>query len=300
MLELNHVSKRFGSVQAVSDLSLVARPGAVFGLLGPNGAGKTTSIRMILDILQPDQGEVRWAGHRVDAVTRRTFGYLPEERGLYPKDKITEQLLFFGRLHGMKTADARARMQELFEAFGLTDKLNSKPVELSKGNQQKVQFIAAILHRPPLLVLDEPFSGFDPINVEVVKDAVRDLVAADTAVLLSSHRMEQVEELCEDICIIDRSRAVVNGSLKEIKRSWPDRFVHMTQLPDMSFLEAFPGATVRPSANGIAAVRLTPQTNPAAILRAAVTAGPVEHFEIVEPSLTDIYLHYVKPEDAAA
>jgi ABC-2 type transport system ATP-binding protein len=191
-------------------------------------------------------------------------------------------------------------MLELFEKFGLTDKLSSKPIELSKGNQQKVQFIAAILHRPPLLVLDEPFSGFDPINVEVVKDTVRDLVAAGTAVMLSSHRMEQVEELCEDICIIDRSKAVVQGNLREIKRSWPDRFVHMTQLPDMSFLNAFAGATMRPSVDGVAAVRLTPQTDPVAMLRAAIAVGPVDHFEIVEPSLTDIYLHYVKPEDAAA
>ena len=300
MLELDRVSKTFGAVRAVSELSLVARPGAVFGLLGPNGAGKTTTIRMILDILQPDTGEVRWAGHRIDAVTRRSFGYLPEERGLYPKDKITDQLLFFGRLHGMTTADARTRIRELFDAFGLTDKLSSKPIELSKGNQQKVQFIAAILHRPPLLVLDEPFSGFDPINVEVVKDTVRDLVASGTAVLLSSHRMEQVEELCEDICIIDRSKAVVQGNLRDIKRAWPDRFVHMTQLPDMSFLDAFTGATVRPGSNGMAAVRLTAQTDPVALLRAAVAVGPVDHFEIVEPSLTDIYLHYVKPEDAAA
>jgi ABC-2 type transport system ATP-binding protein len=299
MLEVDNVSKTFGAVQAVSDLSFVARSGSIFGLLGPNGAGKTTTIRMILDIFEPDHGQVRWAGRRVDAELRRTFGYLPEERGLYPKDKITDQLLFFGRLHGMQTADARQRMAQLFESFGLTDKLKSKPIELSKGNQQKVQFIAAILHRPPLLVLDEPFAGFDPINVEVVKAAVRDLVAAGTAVLLSSHRMEQVEELCEDICIIDRSRSVVNGNLREIKRAWPDRFVHMTLLPDMSFLERFAGASMRPSSDGIAAVRLAPQTSAAELLRAAVAAGPVDHFEVVEPSLTDIYLHYVKPEDAA-
>jgi len=300
MLEVEKITKAFGALQAVSALSFVARPGAVFGLLGPNGAGKTTTIRMILDILSPDSGEVRWAGQRVNADVRRTFGYLPEERGLYPKDKITDQLIFFGRLHGMRTSDARARMTQLFESFGLTDKLKSKPIELSKGNQQKVQFIAAILHRPPLLVLDEPFSGFDPINVEVVKDAVRDLIATGTTVLLSSHRMEQVEELCEDICIIDRSRAVVNGNLREIKRSWPDRVVHMTMLSDMSFLTAFPEATMRPGADGLAAVRLTARTDAAQLLRASVDAGPVQHFEIVEPSLTDIYLHYVKPEDAVA
>jgi len=298
MLEVNHVSKTFGQVRAVSDLSFSAREGAVFGLLGPNGAGKTTTLRMILDILAPDSGEVRWNGQRVDARLRHSFGYLPEERGLYPKMKITDQLLFFGRLHGMDPADARKRIAELFDSFGLSDKLKSTPNELSKGNQQKVQFIAAILHRPPLLVLDEPFSGFDPINVEVVKDTVRQLVVEGTAVLLSSHRMEQVEELCEDICIIDRSQSVVSGNLREIKRAWPDRFIRMTRLANMSFLENFSGAIVRPSSDGIADVKLPQGMNPADVLRAAVASGPVDHFEVVEPSLNDIYLHYVKPEDS--
>jgi ABC-2 type transport system ATP-binding protein len=299
MLEVSHVSKAFGAVKAVSDLSFSAREGAIFGLLGPNGAGKTTTIRMILDIFVPDSGEVRWNNRRVDAQLRQTFGYLPEERGLYPKMKITEQLLFFGRLHGMQVADARQRITELFESFNLTDKLKSPPVELSKGNQQKVQFIAAILHRPPLLILDEPFSGFDPINVEVVKDSVRDLAAKGTTVVLSSHRMEQVEELCEDICIIDRSYPVVKGNLREIKRGWPDRFVRMTRLPNMSFLDAFPGVVVKPSSDGVAEIKLPANAQPAEILRAAVSVGPVDHFEVVEPSLNEIYLHYVKPEEPA-
>jgi ABC-2 type transport system ATP-binding protein len=300
MLEVDGVSKSFGSVVAVSDLSFSARPGAVFALLGPNGAGKTTTIRMVLDIFAPDKGQVRFGGRRVDADVRHTFGYLPEERGLYPKMKITEQLLFFGRLHGMTTADARKRIAELFESFGLGDKLKSTPLELSKGNQQKVQFIAAILHRPPLLILDEPFSGFDPINVEVVKDAVRGLAAGGTAVLMSSHRMEQVEELSEDICIIDRAHSVVSGNLAAIKRSWPDRFVRMTRLADMDFLRSFPDVHVRAGSDGLAIVKLPPAAQPAALLRAAVAAGPVDHFEVVEPSLNDIYLHFVKPEDSAA
>jgi ABC-2 type transport system ATP-binding protein len=300
MLEVDNVSKSFGSLAAVSDLSFLARPGAVFALLGPNGAGKTTTIRMVLDIFAPDKGQVRFGGKKVDAEVRHTFGYLPEERGLYPKMKITEQLLFFGRLHGMQTADARRRIAELFDSFGLADKLKSTPLELSKGNQQKVQFIAAILHRPPLLILDEPFSGFDPINVEVVKDAVRGLAAGGTAVLMSSHRMEQVEELCQDICIIDRAHSVVHGNLAEIKHSWPDRFVRMTRLADMSFLRGFADADVRAGSDGLAVVKLPPAAKPAELLRAAIAAGPVDHFEVVEPSLNDIYLHYVKPEDSAA
>src|SRR5207302_5552629 len=208
--------------------SFRASPGAVFGLLGPNGAGKTTTIRMILDIIEPDAGVVRWQGRRVDAAIRHTFGYLPEERGLYPKMKVRDQLLFLAQLHGVDAETAKRRIDALAASLNLTEHMAQAPLELSKGNQQKVQFIAAVAHEPPLLVLDEPFSGFDPVNVEVVKHSIRQLVARGTAVLLSSHRMEQVEELCQDVCIIDRSRAVLAGDLRDIKRNWPDRFVRMT------------------------------------------------------------------------
>jgi ABC-2 type transport system ATP-binding protein len=300
MLEVSNISKSFGKLQAVSDLSFTAQPGAVFGLLGPNGAGKTTTIRIVLDIFEPDRGTVSWGGKRVDADIRHTFGYLPEERGLYPNMKVAEQLLFLAQVHGMPVADARTRIAELAEEFALTENLKKKPQELSKGNQQKVQFIAAVVHRPPLLVLDEPFSGFDPINVEILKDAIRGLVKNGTAVLLSSHRMEQVEELTQDICIIDRSRAVVSGNLASIKREWPDRFIRMTALPDLSFLQRFQGATARPASDGFVNVKAPPDVAPADILRAAIAAGPVDHFEVVEPSLNDIYLHYVRAEEAAA
>jgi ABC-2 type transport system ATP-binding protein len=234
MLEVDRISKTFGTVAAVTDLSFVVKPGTIFGLLGPNGAGKTTTIRIILDILEPDSGEVRWNGKRVDGDVRRTFGYLPEERGLYPKMKVFDQLLFLARLHGVSDASAKKRIDELAAALNLTEKLKSVPTELSKGNQQKAQFIAAVVHEPPLLVLDEPFAGFDPINVQVVRGAIRDLVARGTTVMLSSHRMDQVEELCEDICIIDRSRAVLAGNLREIKRGYPERTITVsTSLNDI-------------------------------------------------------------------
>jgi ABC-2 type transport system ATP-binding protein len=300
VLEVEKVSKTFGSLRAVSELSLVAKPGAIFGLLGPNGAGKTTTIRMILDIIEPDSGNVRWQGKPVDARSRRTFGYLPEERGLYPKMRVLDQLMFLAQLHGVDAATARTTIDGFASALNLTDNLGKTTQELSKGNQQKVQFIAAIAHQPPLLVLDEPFSGFDPINVEVVKHAIREQVARGAAVLLSSHRMEQVEELCEDVCIIDRSRAVLSGNLKQIKSSWPDRFVRMTRLPETSFLSDFPGATVMPGADGYLDVKLPPAFDPAQLLRRAVAAGALDHFEVVEPSLNDIYLAAVQPEDARA
>lgn len=296
MLEVNHVSKSFGKVQAVTDLSFSAQPGAVFGLLGPNGAGKTTTIRMILDILEPDQGEIRWRGRGVNAEIRHTFGYLPEERGLYPKMRISDQLIFFARLHGMTAAQATQRMAQLSEAFGIQEALKKTPLELSKGNQQKVQFIAAITHNPPLLVLDEPFAGLDPINVEIFKSSIRDLVSSGTTILLSSHRMDQVEELCRDICIIDRSMSVVKGDLAEIKRSWPKRFIRMTSLRDMNFLSKFPGVSALPPENGLVKLEAPLNIVPADLLREALQTGVIDHFEVVEPTLTDIYLHYVRPE----
>jgi len=300
MLEVDKISKTFAAVRAVSDLSFTAKPGAIFGLLGPNGAGKTTTIRMILDIIEPDSGQVRWCGRQVDADVRHTFGYLPEERGLYPKMKVRDQLMFLAQLHGVSAENAKKTIEGFAAALNLTENLDKTPQELSKGNQQKVQFIAAIAHSPPLLVLDEPFSGFDPINVEVVKQTVRQLVAGGTAVLLSSHRMEQVEELCEDVCIIDRSRAVLAGSLREIKRDWPDRFIRMTRLPKTDFLDRFPGTQIMPGREGYLDVKLPPAVVPGDVLRAAMTAGAIDHFEVVEPSLNDIYLSAVKPEDARA
>jgi ABC-2 type transport system ATP-binding protein len=300
VLEVDKVCKTFGDVKAVTDLSFDAAPGSIFGLLGPNGAGKTTTIRMILDIIEPDSGAVRWGGKVVGADVRRTFGYLPEERGLYPKMKVRDQLMFLAQLHGVDAEQARRTIGDFAAALNLTENFDKAPQELSKGNQQKVQFIAAVAHAPPLLVLDEPFSGFDPVNVEVVKHAIRELVARGTAVLLSSHRMEQVEELCEDVCIIDRSRAVLAGKLRDIKRNWPDRFVRMTRLPSIAFLRGFPGVTEMPGRDGFLDVKVPPEISPSDVLRAAMAAGPVDHFEVVEPSLNDIYLSAVKPEDARA
>jgi ABC-2 type transport system ATP-binding protein len=298
-LEVENITKTFTSIRAVDGLSFTARSGSVFGLLGPNGAGKTTTIRMVLDIIDPDSGRIIWQGRAVDANVRRTFGYLPEERGLYPKMKVRDQLMFLGQLHGLRASDAKKTIEGLAAELNLTEHLEQAPQELSKGNQQKVQFIAAVVHAPPLLVLDEPFSGFDPVNVEVVKRSIRELVARDTTVVLSSHRMEQVEELCEDVCIIDRSRAVQSGNLREIKRDWPDRFIRMTKLPNTDFLKAFPGASILPSRDGFLDVKLPAGQQPVELARAAMAAGPLDHFEVVEPSLNDIYLAAVKPEATA-
>ena len=298
-LEVDNITKTFASVRAVDGLSFTAKSATIFGLLGPNGAGKTTTIRMVLDIIEPDTGRIRWRSRAIDADVRRTFGYLPEERGLYPKMKVRDQLMFLAQLHGLTAADAKKRIEEFAAQLNLGEHLDQSPQELSKGNQQKVQFIAAVVHSPPLLVLDEPFSGFDPVNVEIVKHSIRELAARDTTVVLSSHRMEQVEELCEDVCIIDRSRAVQSGNLREIKRNWPDRFIRMTRFGNTEFLKAFPGASILPSRDGFLDVKLPAGQSPAELARAAMATGPLDHFEVVEPSLNDIYLAAVKPEQPA-
>ena len=210
-LSLNSVSKSFGAKCVVNNLDLNIESGDVFGFLGPNGAGKTTTMRMILDIIKPDSGRIAWQGQPVSLKTAHRFGYLPEERGLYPKMMVAEQLRFFARLRGLSNSQAKKQIAYWVERFQLGDLAKKKANELSKGNQQKVQFILAILHQPEMLILDEPFSGLDPVNVELLKEAFRDLANEGRTIIFSSHRMEHVEELCNALCIIADGRIIAQG-----------------------------------------------------------------------------------------
>lgn len=219
-LTIDHVVKKFGSFTAVNDLSISIPEREMFGFLGANGAGKTTTFRMILGLLEPTSGSITWNNQVINYQTSNIIGYLPEERGLYPKLKVKEQLIYLGRLRGMKKAEVMTEMKYWLERFKITDYENKKVEELSKGNQQKIQFIASVIHDPKLLILDEPFSGLDPVNVELLKDAVIDLKNKGTSIVFSSHRMEHVEELCEHLCIMHHGKPVVHGALKEIKRSF--------------------------------------------------------------------------------
>src|SRR6266702_299671 len=219
-LVLDHISKSFGDFRAVSDLSLQVRPGRVFGLIGPNGAGKTTTIRMIVNITAPDTGSIKLFGQPMTTAFQDRIGYLPEERGLYKKMKVGEQLRFFAELKDLRGKEADARIDRWLARFQLTEWKEKRTRELSKGMQQKVQFITAVIHEPDLLILDEPFSGLDPVNVDIMKDTILELRSANKTIILSTHQMEIAEKLCDDVCMIDRSHKVLDGTLRDIRRSF--------------------------------------------------------------------------------
>jgi ABC-2 type transport system ATP-binding protein len=295
-LLLSNVARSFGDVTAVRDVSFTVPAGTTFGLLGPNGAGKTTTMRMILGILVPDRGSVTWDGKHVDLAVRRRFGYLPEERGLYGKLKVREQIAYFGRLHGVMPPLDERRADAWIERLGLGPYANRPCAELSKGNQQKVQIACAALHEPELLVLDEPFSGLDPVNAEVLLDALRGLQKAGTTLILSSHQMWQIEDLCESFCVIAGGTVRARGTLEELRASWPTRIVEVEPLGDAlrGVLDATPGARRLPEADRPAlAYELPADADTASLLRRLVAAGDVTRFERVDPSLRDIYLRAI-------
>ena len=295
-LLLRGVSKSFGSFQAIKDLSMEVREGALFGFLGANGAGKTTTMRMILDILRPDSGSITWNGQDVREVPRRFFGYLPEERGLYPKMRVDEQLLFLARLNGLSKQAAEKELTEWLERFQISANRKKKIEELSKGNQQKVQFLATILHDPTILVMDEPFSGLDPVNANVLKEAFLEMHRRGKTILFSTHQLEQAEELCQDIVIINQGQSVVQGSMREFKRQY-GRNVARLKLdndPEASWLEQLPGVQVTKRREDYIEMHIQANLNPNVIVEAALQhGGIISRFELTEPSLTDIFIELV-------
>jgi ABC-2 type transport system ATP-binding protein len=242
-LSVNHINKWFGQFQAIKDLSMEVQEGAIFGFLGANGAGKTTTMRMILDILRPDSGSITWNGRDVRQVPRNILGYLPEERGLYPKMRLDEQLLFLARLNGLSKQDAQKALDEWLERFQMSANRKRKIEELSKGNQQKVQFLATILHDPTILVMDEPFSGLDPVNANVLKEAFLEMHRRGKTIIFSTHQLEQAEELCQDIVIINKGQSVVQGSVREVRHQQGRHVVRLRieNDPEASWLEQISG-----------------------------------------------------------
>ncbi|MCM3586050.1 ABC transporter ATP-binding protein [Mesobacillus maritimus] len=289
-LVLENVTKQFGQFTAVDHLSLSIPEREIFGFLGANGAGKTTTFRMILGLLDPTEGTITLDGKRVDYSTSPIIGYLPEERGLYPKLKVKDQIVYLARLRGMQKQDALRELTYWLDRFKVPDYLDKKVEELSKGNQQKIQFLAAVIHKPKLLILDEPFSGLDPVNVELLKQAVMDLKDAGTTIVFSSHRMEHVEEMCEHLCIMQKGRPIVHGSLKEIKRSFGKKNLVIHADFDMSFLGSFRGVTkARQTPEGIQ-LQITGEEIAEAILKDIVGRGFIRKFVLEEPSLNDIFI----------
>ncbi len=296
MLKVEHVRKDFGVVRAVSDVSFEIPRGITFGLLGPNGAGKTTTMRMILGIYTPDAGSVRWDDKHIDGSMRRRFGYLPEERGLYGKMKAREQIAYFGRLHGMTEPTITQRTQSWIEQLGLQEYADRPCGELSKGNQQKVQVACAAVHEPELLILDEPFSGLDPINAEMLLHAFNDLKKRGTTLVLSSHQMWQLEELCTQFCIITGGQNKAGGTLAELRAGWPTRQIRVQpNSPAVrEILDRIPGAQSIANENGTLDYRVPAATQYAEILRTLVAVEAITKFDAVEPSLQDIYIQAIE------
>lgn len=294
-LLIDRISKSFGDFTAVSDLSLEVRPGRVFGLIGPNGAGKTTTIRMIVNITAPDTGTIKLFGHAMTTALQDRIGYLPEERGLYKKMKVGEQLRFFAKLKDLHGKKADARIDHWLAKLQLSAWKDKRTKELSKGMQQKVQFITSVIHDPDLLILDEPFSGLDPVNVDIMKDTILELKSANKTIILSTHQMEIAEKLCDDVCMINRSRKVLDGKLRDIRRSRARNAVALRfdgsdgMLNDSDLV-----ANMRQVGDEFE-VLLVAGANPQLLLKRLVDAGAVvTKFELVEASLHDIFIEEVK------
>ena len=289
-ISLEKVSKSFDSVIAVSAISLKVRPGAILGLLGPNGAGKTTTIRMVMSILVPDEGSIRVLGEPVTDGTRDKIGYLPEERGLYPRMKVLEIIIFLAALHGLTEIEAGRRAKEWLDRLGLSEWSDKKLVDLSKGMQQKVQFITSVIHRPPVVILDEPFSGLDPVNAATIQEIMLEMRDQGSTIVLSTHRMEQVERLCDSICLINKGRNVLDGELRAIKQSYGKNTLHVEFTGSDTFLNHPEIGPITRLVTGVEA-KLKPGADPQEILKAAVLSGSrITRFELLEPSLSEIFI----------
>ena len=297
-LIIENVTKRFGEVTAVDELTLSVDEGTMYGFLGANGAGKTTTFRMILGLLNADEGRITWNNKPIGYETSPEIGYLPEERGLYPKMKVEEQLIFLGRLRGMKKNDAKMSLKKWLERMEISHYANKKVEELSKGNQQKIQVIASLMHNPRLLILDEPFSGLDPVNVEMLKKAILEFRNDGATIVFSSHRMDHVEELCEQLSIIDHGKQIVSGTLRDVKRSFGKQNIRIHSDFDLSRLGNIAGVnSVVKSIEG-AVYQVESESIADKLLNAALEMGPIRHFSIEEPSLQDIFIEKVGKKHA--
>ncbi len=295
-LTVEHVDKSFGQLHVIKDLSMEVREGSIFGFLGANGAGKTTTMRMILDILRPDSGNITWNGKDMREIPRNYLGYLPEERGLYPKVEVQEQLLFLARLNGLSKTAAMAQLDEWLERFEIPQYRKMKVEELSKGNQQKIQFLATILHDPLILIMDEPFSGLDPVNANLLKDALLEMHRRGKTMIFSTHQLEQVEELCEDVVIIDKGQTIIAGSVRDVKRQQGRNVARLKLDNDAEalWLDTFDGVKVTKRRQDYIEMNIPSNLNPNLIVEEALRHGAIiSRFELTEPSLTDIFIELV-------
>lgn len=293
-VSIDNITKRFGDFTAVNQLSLAVYPGRIYGLLGPNGAGKTTTIRMIVNIMVPDLGRIEVFGQELTPALQDRIGYLPEERGLYKKMKVGEQIKFFAALKNVEGSEAERRIISWLARLKLAEWKNRKAGELSKGMQQKVQFINSIVHEPDLLILDEPFSGLDPVNLELLKDVILELKASGKTIIFSTHQMEIAERICDDICLINGSRKVLEGSIREVKRGFGRHAIALRLLggdevlADQSLVNK-----IERHSDGME-VFLAAGASAQTLLKRLIEGGAqIERFEMIEPSLTNIFIDKV-------
>jgi ABC-2 type transport system ATP-binding protein len=292
VVELAGVTKAYETKVAVRDLSLSIDAGQMFGLLGPNGAGKTSSIRMMMGITMPDSGSISLFGKPFERASLERVGYLPEERGLYKKMKVLEQLVFFGELHGLAASEARKRATDWAKRLDIDEALPKKTEELSKGMQQKIQFIGSLLHDPGLIVMDEPFSGLDPVNAQLLEKTLLELKDEGKAIVFSTHRMDQVEKLCDSICLINKGEAVLTGRVREIKSRYERNRIIVEFEGSADFLKSSEIAEAK-NFSGHAEIRLREHGDAQKLLREASSAARIFRFEMVEPSLEEIFIQTV-------
>ncbi len=292
-IQVENISKQFGDTKAVNNVSFTAQKGRIFGLLGPNGAGKTTTIRMINYIIPQDEGSILISGEPVSDKTQRKIGYMPEERGLYKKMKVGEQLMYLAQLKGLDAADAKEKISYWLNRFNAYDWHSKKVGELSKGMSQKIQFIATIVHNPEIYIFDEPFSGLDPINSELLKEIIIELRESGKSVLFSTHRMEQVEQMCDDICLFNNGKVVLTGNLGQIKKEFGKNTVLIEFRGDGGFIDELDNVRINNRSTNFAEIRILDGQNPQNILQKAMKNADIHKFQLAEPSLNEIFISTV-------
>jgi ABC-2 type transport system ATP-binding protein len=294
-ISVHQVSKSYGDFVAVNNLSLEVKQGSIFGLLGPNGAGKSTTIRMMVNITVPDTGEVRLFGQPMNGKLQERVGYLPEDRGLYKKMKVGDQLAFFAELKSLPRAEAEKRIDAWLARIEMTDWKNKKWEELSKGMQQKIQFVSTILHSPDLVILDEPFSGLDPVSAGLLKEIVQELRQQNKTIVFSTHLMEQAEELCDEICLINHGQKILGGSVRQIKRGFGWRYIAIDGENFDAALSSHPAVKRISQRRDHTEVTLEDHDDPQSLLQHLLTQGArITRFELVAPSLNEIFIESVK------